>query len=93
MSEETVDCGHKTAGAISVDMLCEESVCSADDEAEARPDNKKKRRTEAPSVRSQCLVSTGAGRDKIHHTGGGLPIHVFSLNTFTMLLSWRPRAA
>ena len=51
-SEDTVNCSRKTAGAVSVDMLCEESVCSADDAADVRPDKKKQRRTEAPSVRS-----------------------------------------
>ncbi len=52
VSEETVNGSRKTAGAVSKDMLCEESVCSADDDgADMRPDNKKKRRTEAPSVR------------------------------------------
>ena len=46
-SEDTVNCSGKPAGAVSADMLCEESVCSADEEADARPD--KKRRTGAPA--------------------------------------------
>ena len=56
VSEETVNCSRKTADAVSVDMLCEESVCSADDDADARPDKKQRRTGVAASVCSQLLA-------------------------------------
>jgi hypothetical protein len=49
MSEETVGCGPE--GVVPDDVLFEESVCSADDEDDARP--VKKPRTGTAPVRSQ----------------------------------------